>query len=204
MALRLIQGIRRNPDAGLRRKLALAALLGLLLSAAASAADPADSPGKAGGKASRTPTDHAGEPPALEGRLQARRLLNVTPEWRTGFQEYQPDGASVEMIRSFSRSLKGDLQLEVVVGTWCSDSRREVPRFIKIQRSLKKDRLPVTFWGVDRSKTKPPESVEGRTIEKVPTFIVKYRGQEIGRIIETPTVSMEADLAEILSTAGKS
>lgn len=151
-----------------------------------------------------SPPPRPGDPPILEGSLSPKMLLGVSPEWKEGFQAYQPDAADIEMIRSFTSAMKADLKVDVVVGTWCGDSRREVPRFMKVQRRLHRDRLPVEFWGVDRTKRNPPESTEGRNIERVPTFIVTYRGKELGRIVESPKVSLEADLAEILSTAGKS
>ena len=37
-------------------------------------------------------------------------------------------------------------------------------------------------------------------IELVPTFILDYNGEEIGRIIESPEESLEKDLLRIIST----
>lgn len=196
---RLRMGGRRNSGERLRRAAVAAALVGMALGTALPAAAAGKAPGKASSAAGRSP----GEAPILEGRLRPGAVMGVGPEWRKGFEDYQPDPASLERLRSLSRQLRGDLQVDVVIGTWCGDSRREVPRFIKIQRTLGKDRLPATIWGVDRTKTSPAESVQGREIERVPTFIVKHKGREIGRIVETPEVSVEADLAEILSRAGK-
>lgn len=182
-----------------RRIAVLAAAVTLLAGLAAPAALAQKAKARSQEKAQAS-----GEPPILEGQLRPRQILSLTPEWRKGFDEYKPDPASLEMLQSIAHALHQDLKVEVVVGTWCGDSRREVPRFMKMQRALRQDRLPVSFWGVDRSKHNPPEAVEGKNIEKVPTFIVYYKGQELGRITEKPEVSVEADLAEILSKAGKS
>jgi uncharacterized protein (DUF1015 family) len=81
------------------------------------------------------------------------------------------------------------------LGTWCSDSEMNVPIFFHVidRAALAKENIRI--FCVDRTKT--VEEME-LNIEKVPTFIVYRKGEEIGRIIESPTKSMEEDLYEIL------
>ncbi len=91
-----------------------------------------------------------------------------------------------------------DVNITVILGTWCSDSRREVPRFFKVADALKipEDHVKVIF--VDRDKTAPGIDLTNLNIERVPTFIVYVSGKEAGRIVETPEISLEADLKDIL------
>ncbi len=85
------------------------------------------------------------------------------------------------------------------MGTWCSDSRREVPRFYKILDELNYPEEKVELINVDRNKVGIENSVDSLNIELVPTFIIYSKGEEIGRIIETPKESLEKDLAKILN-----
>ena len=94
-------------------------------------------------------------------------------------------------------------RMGVYMGTWCSDSQREVPKFLRILDDLRGQygvELPVTFFALDRSKRKPAELVEGKHVEKVATFIY-YRGaEELGRIVErTQSPLFEGDLLTIVA-----
>ncbi len=199
-----------------RRTLGVAAVLGVLMAAGLAALFPvlAAPPlpphdGEPSASSQEKPAERAQEPawaapsddpPILEGVLDAMQVIGVGPEWRENLVSYAPDAGVVEKIRAVTSKRRAELKVEVVLGTWCGDSRREVPRFIKIQQMLGDDRMPVAFMGVDRSKQHPSDVAEGRDIQRVPTFIVLHEGREIGRIIETPKVSIEADLAAILAT----
>jgi thiol-disulfide isomerase/thioredoxin len=102
------------------------------------------------------------------------------------------------------RSSHDGIDVLVILGTWCGDSKRQVPKFLKIadQSGIPRDRI--RLYGVDRSK-KSPEGVEQPyAIERVPTFIFLKGGKEVGRIIEKPVTTMEADMLEILARAGGS
>ena len=46
-----------------------------------------------------------------------------------GFDEYMPGSESINNLMDIK---KDNLKIKVVMGTWCPDSRREVPRFMKV------------------------------------------------------------------------
>lgn len=96
-----------------------------------------------------------------------------------------------------------DEQVDVFMGTWCGDSRREVPRLLKIMDSLgippQKVRIICTKSGNPGHKTSPGREEQGLYIFRVPTFIVRKNGKEIGRIVEFPVQSLEKDLLAIIS-----
>lgn len=137
--------------------------------------------------------------PVLMGETSPRRILKITPEWRSRYDAYTPQRGTIDNLRAAAKALKPDLQVDVVFGSWCGDSRDQVPKFLRVQRELGRGLLPSAYFAVARDKKSPAAAVEGRNIEKVPTFIVTFRGLEIGRIIESPEASIEADLLEILS-----
>jgi len=92
-----------------------------------------------------------------------------------------------------------DAVIIVVLGTWCPDSRREVPRFMKITESLGYDPDKIKFIGVDSYKEAPVDDYDSLNIEKVPTFIFYDDKHELGRIIEYPETSLEKDMLNIFS-----
>ena len=93
------------------------------------------------------------------------------------------------------------ISITTVLGTWCSDSRREVPRFVKILKEINFSTDKNRFICVDRTKDAFFVDIEELDIKLVPTFIVTRDGAELGRIIETPIVSLEQDLIDILLRA---
>ena len=86
----------------------------------------------------------------------------------------------------------------VCMGTWCSDSRREVPRFMKVVESAGIPAANIRFFGVDHQKRSPENAAKKCNVTLVPTIIILRAGVEIGRITEMPEVSMENDLGRIL------
>jgi len=91
------------------------------------------------------------------------------------------------------------VKITLVLGTWCSDSRREVPWFYKILESLEYDLDNMKVICVNTAKTAEGIDVDQLDIQKVPTFIFYKEGVELGRIIETPQTSLEKDMAKILN-----
>ncbi len=111
------------------------------------------------------------------------------------YTNYKPDSSTVEFLKN---NLKGK-KILIVMGTWCSDSRREVPRFIKSLDAAGFPESEYKIITVDRKKEAPGFDPDTLNIEYVPTFIVYENGKEIGRIIETPIETLEIDLKNILA-----
>jgi thiol-disulfide isomerase/thioredoxin len=90
------------------------------------------------------------------------------------------------------------VKILVVYGTWCGDSKREMPRFLKIIDAIGFPQDHITLIAVDRTMELPPGIKKEYGITNVPTFIVSYRGMEMGRIIESPKTTLEGDLTDLL------
>lgn len=99
-----------------------------------------------------------------------------------------------------NRLLKG-VKIKIFMGTWCSDSQQEVPHFYKILDELKFKPKNIELIAVNREKTTPDSFEKGLDIQRVPTFIFFKEGTELGRIVEYPIESLEADMLKILSGA---
>ncbi len=94
-----------------------------------------------------------------------------------------------------------DVTVLLIMGTWCGDSKREVPRYFAIMDAAGIGEQTLTAVGVDRTKKDAGGLTEKWGITRVPTFVFLRNGQEIGRFVEkTPAGStLEAEIAKILS-----
>lgn len=107
------------------------------------------------------------------------------------YDAYKPDEKTINEIKNH---IAKNAKIVVVMGTWCSDSRREVPRFYKILDQIGFNEDSLTVYAVDRDKRDPKGDVDVYQIERVPTIIYSHYNYEAGRIIESPQVSLEKDL----------
>ena len=125
--------------------------------------------------------------------------LNEEPfdEWfNLEFEEYVADKKIIRKIKK--NKINSKVKITIVMATWCSDSRREVPRFYKILNKLKYDLKNVKLINVNTKKAAEGTNTSELNIEKVPTFIFYKNKKEIGRIIETPSETLEKDLLNII------
>ncbi len=116
-------------------------------------------------------------------------------QWFSGeYDAYRPDTA---LLRKTDCPLLEEMMITVVLGTWCPDSRREVPRFYKVADALNlpDDHIRVIY--VDRDKKAPGIDTDSLLIRRVPTFIFTLDGLEVGRIVEVPHGSFEKEIRKI-------
>ena len=130
----------------------------------------------------------------------SREGLVEFPEFKASYdanyESYKVDSAAALQL---SKLMK-DKKIKVVLGTWCGDSKFQVPNFLKIADAIKVDEKNVAFIAVDGAKKAENGLLDGLNIERVPTFIITdKKGKEIGRIVESPKKSLELDLIDILS-----
>lgn len=101
-------------------------------------------------------------------------------------------------VNAFPQIDDTDLNIVVVMGTWCSDSKIYVPHFFRILDYWHvKPQTEVYF--VDRSKTIKAKGFKKLNVDYVPTFIFfNKNNKEIGRIVEQPNSTLEKDMLQIL------
>lgn len=139
----------------------------------------------------------AAEEDILLGPVRPDKILDISPAWRQQFDDYHPAKEDVAALAELPRKAT----LDVYFGSWCSDSRAGVPHLLKILQEAPDNRLKVRYVAVDRAKKEPAADVARVGLERVPTFVLSVRGREIGRIVETPTSTLEHDLAILVRRA---
>jgi thiol-disulfide isomerase/thioredoxin len=137
----------------------------------------------------------------LYGKI-TKDSLNLPPynKWfAKGYNEYNTNSETKNKL--LSQSTKG-ISVEIFFGSWCGDSKREVPRFIKMLDDIKFNIANTKLIGVGGSdslyKQSPQAEEKGKGIFRVPVFIVYKNGIEINRINESPVLSLEKDFLAIL------
>ncbi len=136
--------------------------------------------------------------PVWYGRLDPGRIDAAIDGWKRERQAYRPQEKWLALLRT----AKLRYELTAAMGTWCSDSREQIPRLQAVLSALG-DRSPFAppeLVGIDRSKEVDAALYRFGPVEKVPTIVVTTGGSEVGRIVETPSSgSVEEDLVRILA-----
>jgi thiol-disulfide isomerase/thioredoxin len=132
----------------------------------------------------------------------SRSCLRESPykEWfEKNYADYTVDAATAGQLKT----LLGGKTIVVFMGTWCGDSRREVPRLIKILDycNVPDERLNLIMVDYQDGayKQSPQHEEKGKQIFRVPCIIVMSGKKEIGRIVESPRNGLEKDLLEIIT-----
>lgn len=188
-----------------RRTLPLAAVLLLVpfLATAPPACAGAGEPG-AQEPAAEEPREEAaaGEPEPLVGPVSRAEVEAHQPEWVAAEVEAQPDAEAGAALAA----VEPGAALTVYLGTWCSDSRRELARLWRALDDagvFSEDDLPFTleYLALDRDKREPSGRAAAAGVEYVPTFVVSRGGEEVGRVVEVAEQGIERDLLALLTGA---
>ena len=107
-----------------------------------------------------------------------------------------------KVIKTIKDSLK-DYTIKVFLGTWCGDSKKEVPRFYSVLEQAKFPKNQLEVIALDRSdeayKQGPNGEEKGMNVHRVPTFIFYKDGKEVSRIVEHPKETFERDIQKIVT-----
>lgn len=137
------------------------------------------------------------EPPAsIVGPTTREAIEAAEPSWVAATVEAEIDEDDAAALAA----VEPGAEVTIFLGTWCSDSRREVPR---LWRALDQvgGLVPfeVEYLAVDRDKVEPAARVEAAEVEFVPTFVIRRGGEEVGRVVEISPNGIETDLLALLS-----
>ena len=120
--------------------------------------------------------------------------------YKTNYENYSPSAGIVDQLKKIRLE---KFTLKVVFGSWCGDSKREVPKMMKVLNTIgfpeKNIQLIAVHDSVEVYKQAPKHEERGLNIYRVGTFIFYKNGKEIARIVEYPVESIERDLLKILS-----
>ncbi len=106
------------------------------------------------------------------------------------------------VIKKLKDSLK-NYTIKAFYGTWCGDSKRELPRFYKVIEKANFTMDNLEAIAVDKKpdayKASPNGEEKGLNVHRVPTFIFYKNGKEVNRIVEFPKQDFERDIYSIVS-----
>ena len=129
--------------------------------------------------------------PYAVGDISIKTLFENHEGFQDNYEEYQSGNL-------LDPALFRDIEIYVLFGTWCHDSQREVPRFLQLLNSLNIQENYIHLIGLNFLKNEPQDRGKSFQIKKTPTFVFLRNQKEIGRIVEMPEISLEADLLKIL------
>lgn len=129
------------------------------------------------------------------GKISKEQLNNneYTPWFLPAYENFQVPEEWIEKHKPLAKKL----EFIILMGTWCSDSQREVPGMIRLVETLgKKNKLQI--FALDEFKLSEDGIEKTWNVEQVPTLIVLEKGEELNRIVEFPLDTLEEDLGTIL------
>ncbi len=131
---------------------------------------------------------------------QALEQAPYSSWFQAGLDSYTPNGEVVSELKKYIN----EYDIEVFFGTWCGDSKRDVPKFYKILESAGYNLNRLHSYAVgnegDLYKKTPNGDTDDKNISRVPTFIFYKNGVEVNRIVEHAVgASLENDMLQIAS-----
>ena len=142
------------------------------------------------------------ETPFLLGKIDKNGLTSDHyNEWFSkNYNDYELDQ---EIIQAIGSKLNA-YQITLFMGTWCGDSKMEVPRFYKILEACNFPENQLTVIALSRKpymyKQSPNHYEAGLNIHRVPTFIFYKNKKEVNRIVEHPVETLESDILNIITS----
>jgi len=126
------------------------------------------------------------------------KLSDLKNDWFT--EEYNRYKPNLNLMDSL-KPLK-NYNIIIFGGEWCSDTKRELPRMIKILKVIdyQEEKLKIFLLGRDKKCTNCKSySPEKFNIKFVPTIILLKEDIEVGRIVESPSETLEKDLLKLIT-----
>jgi len=130
----------------------------------------------------------------LVGPQPKTKMLQAVPEWTRLAKTYEPNDHIVNGFKNFQKSAR----IRAFVGTWDMKGRSVVAAFVKTMELAGNPMISVDWIGVSRDLKEPAADLRSYGVKKVPTIIVWVDGEERGRIVEIPQITLEEDLAGLL------
>ena len=123
------------------------------------------------------------------GDITVADLLKNYAEFSEEYEDYSPSENDLNTIKA----LQGKQAL-VFLGTWCHDSKREVPRFLKLLDMAKVQLGSLRLVAVGYDKLDPNGLAKKHDLRYTPTIIISDDCTELTRMIEKPQQSIARDL----------
>jgi tetratricopeptide (TPR) repeat protein len=136
----------------------------------------------------------------LLGKTSRQRMTQAPFDtwFNKNYADYTIDSNTANQLKPLVKNK----QFIIFMGTWCGDSRREVPRMYKLLEYCGVKPSQIQLVNVDNRdsvyKQSPGHEERGLYISRVPDLLVYDNNKEKGRIVESPVFSLEKDLLAIV------
>ncbi len=138
---------------------------------------------------------HPDDLPVLIGKQEIKAIKS--PPYTKWFMENYRYNLNQQKLGPLKSALEGKT-ITIFMGTWCEDSRTQVPALLNILEAIAYDTSKITLITMSKDKDTPEGYEDGKNIQYVPTVIVYDSNNiELGRIVEYPIESLESDLLKI-------
>lgn len=147
----------------------------------------------------KTTQDAKGRPMLL-GKTNKQAFVSKDFSWfQTNYDKYIINDKVVNQLKG----TLNNFTIKAFYGTWCGDSKREIPKFYKVIDKAGFNENNLEVIAVDRKpdayKASPNGEEKGLNIHRVPTFIFYKNNKEVGRIVEYPKQDFERDILTIIN-----
>ena len=117
--------------------------------------------------------------PYAVGDISIKTLFENHEGFQDNYEEYQPGNL-------LDPALFRGVEIYMLFGTWCHDSKREVPRLLSLLNKLDVPENQINLIGLNFMKNDSQDRGKKFQIKKTPTFVFLKNQKEIGRIVEMP------------------
>jgi len=124
------------------------------------------------------------------GDISQAQLLEHHEAFKRNYDRYE--------VSAGIDGLPPDLEVKILFGTWCHDSEREIPRVLKLLAASDVKEENISLIALDIRKEEPEGRAKALDVRFTPTFVFFSDGIELGRIVERPTESLQADIKAIV------
>ncbi|WP_185957210.1 TlpA family protein disulfide reductase [Gracilimonas mengyeensis] len=130
----------------------------------------------------------------LIGEVTKEQILKSDRIYEIYFNRYQPENEAVEYLQA----LQDSISIYVFWGSWCPESKKQVPRLIKTLDRAGNENINAHYIGTDAQKKFPKEFLKKFDIKYIPTVMVLKSQLEVGRIDQKPNIPIEKALIQVL------
>lgn len=138
--------------------------------------------------------------PQYTGEIDQQDMENsdYTSNWFGAiYQSFNPE-MEKEDLQKIKDHIK-EYKIITFMGTWCPDSKREIPKLYKILEKADYDMDNITVYTLDHGKKSDKGYEKDWHITNVPTIIFLKDGKEVNRFVEHARQNITTDIAKIVS-----
>ena len=125
----------------------------------------------------------------LTGDIKVAQLFDAHPRFAQSYEAFEAGPLE----------LPDDVTVWLFFGTWCHDSKREVPRLLKHLEAAGLGEENLKLIGLDYRKREPEGRATEFDVRYTPTAIFMRDGEEVGRIVERPKTSLYEDITAMFA-----